>query len=427
MLDVAIIGAGAAGLGAGMAALSKGVSFTVLEAASHAGGRARTDNTRLGVPFDLGCRSLYGGPANPFAAFAKKTGRRLRPPPERIAFHDGVRFLDAKEQVAAEAELERLEAELMGAHATMTDTASQPDRSQADVIDANDPSACYFLKSIELEFCAAAEQVSLADPAHAVLGFEDEEVLDGYGALILSAADDVLVAFDCPVSAIDLSGRFVALDTAKGRIEARTALVTVSTAVLAAERLALRPGGWSNQKLAAIEGVPTGSVTKVGFRLKPGTLPPSFGQAPGNALASSFVHCLTTKAENVSWYLGTGGGDLATAYMGGVFSRELALAGEDAQVDWTLNHLCQLLGNGVRHAVTGSCATPFDREPWIDGGLAYCRYGAGNQRQALAEPIDDRVFFAGEACSSDHPATAHGAWLTGQAAIERIACLKDIA
>lgn len=426
MLDVAIIGAGAAGLGAAKAAISKGLSFKVLEAASHVGGRARTDTLRLGVPFDLGCRSLYGGSDNPFLAFARETGSRLGPAPENIAFHDGVRFLDAEEQTAAKADIERLEARLVGAHAKMTNGVSQPDRSQADVVDPSDPSARYFLKQIELEFCASAACVSLKDPAHAVLGSEDEEVLDGYGALILRAAADVPVAVDCPVSAIDLSGRYAVLDTPKGRIEARTVLVTVSTAVLAAERIALRPGGWPNQKLAAIDAVPTGSVTKVGFRLNPGTLSSTYSQAQGDSVASSFVYCLTTEAENISWYLGTGAGDLATAYMGGVFSRDLALAGEDAQVDFALDHLCRLLGNSVRHAVIGSCATPFDREPWIDGGLAYCRYGAGNQRQALAASIDDRIFFAGEACSSDHPATAHGAWLTGGAAIERITGLNDV-
>lgn len=46
MLDVAIIGAGAAGLGAGNAAFSNGLSFTVLEATSMAGGRARPDTTK---------------------------------------------------------------------------------------------------------------------------------------------------------------------------------------------------------------------------------------------------------------------------------------------------------------------------------------------------------------------------------------------
>jgi monoamine oxidase len=75
MLDVAIIGAGAAGLGAGKVAISKKLSFKVLEAAPFIGGRARTDTTRLGVPYDLGCRSLYGGSGNPFLAFAQKAGK----------------------------------------------------------------------------------------------------------------------------------------------------------------------------------------------------------------------------------------------------------------------------------------------------------------------------------------------------------------
>jgi monoamine oxidase len=51
--------------------------------------------------------------------------------------------------------------------------------------------------------------------------------------------------------------------------------------------------------------------------------------------------------------------------------------------------------------------------------------GTGNQDPALAEPIDDRVFFAGEACSLEYPGFAHGAWLSGQAAIGQIAQITD--
>ena len=41
----------------------------------------------------------------------------------------------------------------------------QKERSQADVVDPADSSARYFLQSMHLEFCAAATEVSLADPA----------------------------------------------------------------------------------------------------------------------------------------------------------------------------------------------------------------------------------------------------------------------
>ncbi|MCT7951990.1 FAD-dependent oxidoreductase [Ancylothrix sp. C2] len=32
-------------------------------------------------------------------------------------------------------------------------------------------------------------------------------------------------------------------------------------------------------------------------------------------------------------------------------------------------------------------------------------------REALAKPVSNRLFFAGEATSSDYPATVHGAFL----------------
>jgi monoamine oxidase len=96
------------------------------------------------------------------------------------------------------------------------------------------------------------------------------------------------------------------------------------------------------------------------------------------------------------------------------------LQGEEAQSDWAIQQLSVLFGSSIKSSVLATCATPFDREPWIGGGYTYCRYGTGNQRPALAEPIEDRLFFAGEACSPDHPGTAHGAWLSGVAAIEEI-------
>ena len=40
-------------------------------------------------------------------------------------------------------------------------------------------------------------------------------------------------------------------------------------------------------------------------------------------------------------------------------------------------------------------------------------------RTALAAPVDDRLFFAGEACSEGDYSTAHGAYLTGIAAADR--------
>ena len=221
MLDVAIIGAGAAGLGAAKAAISRGLTFKVLEAASYIGGRARTDTHSLGVPFDLCCHSLYGGEDNPLQTFASEIGSRLEPVPAIIAFHDGARFLDSAETHATISNFERLETDLISAHESSLNTSDIPESSQASAIDADNPSVAYFRQAMHMEFTAAAADISLTDPLHGVLATVGAAALDGYGALILRAAADVPVVIDCPVTAIDLSGRQVVLETSKGQIDDR--------------------------------------------------------------------------------------------------------------------------------------------------------------------------------------------------------------
>ena len=58
-VDVAIIGAGAAGLGAARMLEGSGLSVIVLEARDRIGGRAHTIMAAPGVPFDLGCEWLH--------------------------------------------------------------------------------------------------------------------------------------------------------------------------------------------------------------------------------------------------------------------------------------------------------------------------------------------------------------------------------
>ena len=64
--DVAIIGAGAAGLGAARSLIAAGKTVVVLEAGDRAGGRAWTSEDWFGVPFDIGCALGSCGAATPF-------------------------------------------------------------------------------------------------------------------------------------------------------------------------------------------------------------------------------------------------------------------------------------------------------------------------------------------------------------------------
>ncbi|MGN6466593.1 MAG: FAD-dependent oxidoreductase, partial [Rhizobiaceae bacterium] len=63
-------------------------------------------------------------------------------------------------------------------------------------------------------------------------------------------------------------------------------------------------------------------------------------------------------------------------------------------------------------------------DPYARGSYSYALPGKADCRAALAAPVDDRLFFAGEACSRNDYSTAHGAYLTGVAAAERIIALR---
>src|SRR3954453_19493399 len=70
-VDIAIIGAGAAGLGAARALEGSGLSALVLEARYRVGGRAHTVIASENVTFDVGCGWLHSADRNSFAVIAK--------------------------------------------------------------------------------------------------------------------------------------------------------------------------------------------------------------------------------------------------------------------------------------------------------------------------------------------------------------------
>src|SRR5271154_356258 len=73
-IDVAIIGAGAAGLGAAHALKDSGLSVVVLEARDRVGGRAHTIMAAPDITFDLGCGWLHSADKNSFVGIAEQLG-----------------------------------------------------------------------------------------------------------------------------------------------------------------------------------------------------------------------------------------------------------------------------------------------------------------------------------------------------------------
>ena len=106
-VDVAIIGAGAAGIAAARTLRDLGCRFLLLEATAQVGGRARTDTQTFGVPWDRGCHWLHAASHNPLTSLADHYGFHYRRtgPSERLHVKD--HWASPAETEAAHAFIER--------------------------------------------------------------------------------------------------------------------------------------------------------------------------------------------------------------------------------------------------------------------------------------------------------------------------------
>ena len=101
---------------------------------------------------------------------------------------------------------------------------------------------------------------------------------------------------------------------------------------------------------------------------------------------------------------------LLTAFVTGEKAENVALLG-NAAIDGILGELNQLFSTNLATAAfINSYIKKWKEDQFIQGAYSYTKSGQTNQRRNLAEPINNRCFFAGEAANyTGHAATVHGA------------------
>jgi monoamine oxidase len=405
LIDVAIVGGGSAGLAAAARLRRSPLSHLVLEAKGHIGGRAHTMEAG-GYAFDLGCGWLHSADHNPYVAIAGELGfaiDRSPPPWTRQSGHQGA---SAGEMAAFRAEFNAMLGRLEEAAKSGRDRPASELMTPASPYNPTLDAFSAYYNGAEFD------QVSVLDYE----AYEDSgsnwRVPRGYGALVHAFGARAEVALETPVGLIDHSGETIRLETPQGALAARAVIVCVSTDMIAQEALRFSPTLPDKREAAA--GLPLGLADKLSIAVD------------GAEEFESDGHLFGTlgRTETGSYHLRPFGRPLIEAYFGGRHARELETEGHGAFAAFAVEELVGLLGSDWRARLHPLAASAWASDPWIRGAYSHALPGCSGMRAVLAAPVDDRLFFAGEATSPHAFSTCHGAYESGvRAAEEAIAAL----
>jgi monoamine oxidase len=402
-VDVVVIGAGSAGLSAAKAVLAQGLSVQVLEAKDRIGGRAVTRDVVPGMPWDPGAYWLHHSEDNFFAKYAAESGVPFDEMPRRSYMWSNGDWADAATMRERDAYFDAaFEAiDKMG--------IAGLDVPAAEAVPAHPRFQSMFrtwyaaLSGAEPEFCSTLDQSRYRDGVNL-------RVKPGYGALLAAYGKNLPISLSTPARRIVWDKANVRVETAKGAMSCRAVIVTASTTVLARGDIRFEPGLPAAYQ-DALERMPLGTAEKVAL---------AFDRDIFGLADNSHVQFEHQSDETIRFQIKPGGYKIAIGYLAGRFAERLEAQGTDAMTDFAEEYLVKAFGSDVRKARIGADASHWRSDPYIGGGYSYAIPGAAGVRDTLTNPINDRIFFAGEACSIPHFGTVNGANESGFATAEAV-------
>lgn len=414
-LDVAIIGAGAAGIAAARRIAAANRRFVLLEASDRIGGRCVTDTATFGVPFDLGAHWIHRPDGSQLTGATQTTGFEIYTAPRGQTVRVGPRN-------ARDSELETFIPSLVRARRAIVDAGrGRADGPAARVLPADLGDWRSTIEFVLGPFACGKDlaSVSVVDLARVPERDSDAFCRQGYGALIAKLAVGLPVRLSTPVSRIEWDRGGVVVVTAKGQVRARSAIVTVSTNVLTSGKITFKPE-IARRQLDAAAALSLGSYDHIAFDMprNPMNLQRDdlvFEKSPGNRTAALLANVSGTSLQMVE--------------VAGDFGRELSSKGEGVMIEFAREWIASLFGANAKNAIKRSYATRWNEDPFVLGAMSVAAPGSADARKILTEPFAGRVWLAGEALHETQWGTVNGAWESGQrtaeAALRQLGALKN--
>ena len=418
--EVLVIGAGIAGLTAARDLAIDGYDVAVLEARERIGGRIWTSRD-LGVPADMGASWIHGFEDNPIARLARRhaitivrtnissvTPARYR----SIVLYDkdGRRLSNSETAEMSEMMADYLDfvaaKQKEGHEKSMLEVEEMFAASQG--YDADQRRRLTFIARtyLEHEWAGPRSEVSLLEYDKS-LGFagHDRVFPEGYAQITdrLAEGTDILLGHE--VTQIDYSGTEVDVLTNRGSFQASYVLVNVPLGVLKAGRIAFHPR-LPKGKRDAIRKTRMGVFNKIFLK---------------------FDSIFWDKEDELIGYIGgedeewpeivnfhkIAGLSVLLAFSAGTAGERNELRHDAELVGCLMACLRKMYGQNIPEPV-GNLITRWNQDPFSLGSYSYVPVGSKQSlRRHIGIPVENRLFFAGEATSQFFPATVHGAFLSG--------------
>jgi monoamine oxidase len=421
-LDVVIVGAGVAGLAAARTLMAAHKSVLVVEARERIGGRAVTDSTTFGFPFDQGAQWIEAGKTNPAMAILREANAKpILDRQEQTLYLGGTELPREEyarfEKIAVDAS-RKIAAALKKPppfSALGVTPGKEPDVIVGRLLAPQDPleRLAYALVG-PLESGVENNELSARDFTRQPDTEPQYSVADGLGALIARWGGKVPVKLATRVVRVDSTGTLLQIVTTGGELNAKAVIVTVPTGVLAAGSFGFAPQ-LKAAKREAITQLPMALYNKIAL---------SFARKAIDAPAGRSVSGLTRQGQAFDAIVRPHNRDAAVVFVGGAHARELEEQGGAAAASFALSAMAEIYGDELRGVVAHSFATRWGKDPFARGSWSMAIPGRVEARLVLAQPHHDRVFFAGEATDPVWATRVGGAYASGlRAAGEALAVL----
>jgi monoamine oxidase len=413
---VAIVGAGAAGLYAGLLLERLGVNYTIYEASDRIGGRIKSVSGLAPYPIEMGANRLFG--SNTLAADFYRTGESKFLKPENV-----VQSFDYKTEVRRR-----------------PDIVSDPEFSQIrtfveDVLDYEGPSVSvlglFTERAVPTEFRDLTESIfvsqfggnmsqlnaaEIGSQQRGKVANDDKLELDGNSLISIfeNQAPEVIskIVFNKQIRLINYGGDQIVMTPVSGEeITADYMIITSSINVLKSTQMVFRPL-LSSDYSSALQQMQMSNAYTIALRFNRRFWTTDTKEIFTQGLVPYFVIPEKSRESGQQILVGQ-------AY--GAKADFLASLGNNA-ANRVVQDLDAIFKTNIpSSSFVGSSVENWTGNSYIRGGYSMPVSDAQRLREQLSLPINDKLFLAGEAINTNgHAGTIHGALESSFSAVNKL-------